>query len=151
MAGKPESSKDKAGRYRFHFRSANGEIVLATACLLTGVVLAACGGGGGSSATSTAGGRSATSAAPSNAPASTSSESYQEGLKAGTDGQAEIAAFGGMGDAPNSYQKACQMSFDLDGGADPTLVKKDYMAGCLYGLNHQSAQWTQGRKAKGGK
>lgn len=86
-----------------------------------------------------------TSPASSNAPVSTSSESYQEGLKAGTNGQAEIAAFGGM-----AYQRACQMTFDIDGGADPSLVKQDYMAGCLYGLNHESAQWTQGRKAKGG-
>ena len=73
---------------------------------------------------------------------------YQAGLKAGTDGEGEIAAFGGIGDAPSPYQKACQMSFDIDGGADPSLVKQDYMAGCLYGLNDQSAQWTQGRKPR---
>ncbi|HZQ31821.1 MAG TPA: hypothetical protein VFB19_08810 [Mycobacterium sp.] len=51
------------------------------------------------------------------------------GLKAGTDGSAEVQAFGAMERlGPMDYQQ-------------------DYLAGCMYGLNHQSAQWTQGRSA----
>ena len=86
-----------------------------------------------------------------------SSQSYQMGLKAGTDGQAEIAAYGGFdilthqNTAPMSYEDACKGQFDIEHGAAPSeIVERDYMAGCLDGLNHQSAQWTQGRKAKGG-
>jgi hypothetical protein len=44
------------------------------------------------------------------------------------------------------YDQACQSAFSIDGGADPNLVQQDYIQGCLYGLNHQSAQWTQTRK-----
>jgi len=59
----------------------------------------------------------------------TSSDSYQMGLKAGTDGYPEVQGFGAMGaSGPMDYQQ-------------------DYMAGCMHGLNHQSAQWTQGRSA----
>jgi hypothetical protein len=50
-----------------------------------------------------------------------------------------------MGTA-TSYGQACQASFNIDGGADPSIVQQDYMQGCLYGLNHQSTQWTQTRK-----
>jgi Protein of unknown function (DUF2510) len=77
---------------------------------------------------------------------STSSPSYQQGLKSGTDGYAEIQAFGPMGGAAQPYEQACQLSFNIDQGADPDLVQQDYIQGCLYGLNHQSAQWTQTRK-----
>lgn len=77
---------------------------------------------------------------------STSSPSYQQGLKAGTDGYAEVQAFGPYMGTAMSYDQACQASFNIDQGADPDLVQQDYMQGCLYGLNHQSAQWTQTRK-----
>jgi len=36
------------------------------------------------------------------------------------------------------------LSFTVDGVADKN--KQDYTAGCLYGLNHQSADWNQRRK-----
>jgi hypothetical protein len=55
-------------------------------------------------------------------------------------------AFGPMGGAAVPYDQACQSSSDIDGGADPDLVQQDYIQGCLNGLNHQSAQWSQTRK-----
>ncbi len=82
---------------------------------------------------------------PSSAP-STSSPSYQQGLKSGTDGYAEVQAFGPYMGVALPYDQACQLSFNIDQGADPDLVQQDYIQGCLYGLNHQSAQWTQTRK-----
>ena len=82
---------------------------------------------------------SATNASP--AAVNTSSAAYKMGLKSGTTGMAEIDAFKGTGN-----NRACEKSFDLDHGASPDLNKQDYMAGCLYGLTHQSAQWTQSRK-----
>jgi hypothetical protein len=90
------------------------------------------------------------------ASADKSSRSYRVGLEAGKNGQAETAAYGGFdilrhqNTAPMSYDDACKGQFNLENGADPDLVERDYMAGCLDGLNDQSAQWTQGRKAKGG-
>lgn len=70
------------------------------------------------------------------------------GLKAGTDGYAEVQAFGAMGaSGPMDYGQACKMSWDIDSGASTDLNQQEYMAGCMYGLNHQSAQWTQGRSA----
>ncbi len=85
------------------------------------------------------------SQSPSSAP-STSSPSYQQGLKSGTDGYAEVQAFGPYMGVALPYDQACQLSFNIDQGADPDLVQQDYIQGCLYGLNHQSAQWTQTRK-----
>lgn len=86
-----------------------------------------------------------------------SSQSYQMGLEAGTKGQAEIEAYGGFNilshqnTAPAPFEQACMDQFNLDNGAgSSTLVQRDYMAGCLDGLNGQSEQWKQGRKAKGG-
>src|SRR6185312_11249031 len=70
----------------------------------------------------------------------TSSQSYQEGLKSGTSGLAEIEAFKGM-----SNNKACELGLNIDSGGS-RVNKQDYMAGCLYGLSHQSAQWNQMRK-----
>jgi Protein of unknown function (DUF2510) len=86
-----------------------------------------------------------------------SSQSYQMGLEAGTKGQAEIEAYGGFNvlshqnTAPAPFEQACMDQFNLENGAgSSTLVQRDYMAGCLDGLNGQSEQWKQGRKAKGG-
>lgn len=76
----------------------------------------------------------------STAAANTSSSSYKTGLAAGTTGFAEVEAFKGTSDT-----EACQSSFNIDqAGSD--LNEQDYMAGCLYGLSHQSTAWTQGRK-----
>jgi hypothetical protein len=85
------------------------------------------------------------SPSPYSAP-NTSSPSYQQGLKSGTDGYAEVQAFGPWMGTAQPYDQACQAAFNIDGGADPTLVQQDYIQGCLYGLNHQPAQWTQTRK-----
>ena len=38
-------------------------------------------------------------------------------LSTGTDGYALVQAFGPAGYGPMSYQKACEKSFDIDGGA----------------------------------
>jgi hypothetical protein len=76
----------------------------------------------------------------------TSSPAYQAGLGYGTNGDAEINAHSGT-----DYTKACQASYNLNmGGALVDKPEKqpnynDFMAGCLYSLNHQSAQWTQYR------
>jgi hypothetical protein len=94
------------------------------------IFIAGCG-----STTSTPGASSAS------APVSTSSPSYQMGLKSGTSGMAEIDAFKGT-----SGNKACKKSFDLDQGASGDLNQQDYMAGCLYGLSHQSAQRSPAQK-----
>ena len=82
------------------------------------------------------------------APVDTSSRSYKMGLKSGTDGNAEIAAFGSQGlngrmQAPMPPHQACQGSFDLDSGGliagvDEQLNEQDYLAGCLYGLSHNA-------------
>jgi hypothetical protein len=81
-------------------------------------------------------------------PVNTSSRSYKMGLKSGTDGNAEIAAFGSQGlngrmQAPMPPRQACQGSFDLDSGGliagvDEQLNEQDYVAGCLYGLSHNA-------------
>ena len=89
------------------------------------ISLAACGGGGSPSASTAA--------------VDTSSQSYQMGLKTGTDGQAEIAAHGGFDILSHSYKKlspqdACEGQWAVDSA--PNLSKTDYMAGCLYGLSH---------------
>jgi hypothetical protein len=73
--------------------------------------------------------------------ADTSSPSYKKGLESGTKGIAEVDAFKGTSD-----NQACKASFDLESGAFPSLNKQDYMAGCLYGISHQSAQWNQLRR-----
>ena len=85
------------------------------------------------------------------------SQSYQMGLEAGTKGQAEIEAYGGLNiltrqnTAPAPFKQACKDQFNLEnGGGSSTLVERDYMAGCLDGLNSQSEQWKQSRKANGG-
>jgi hypothetical protein len=72
--------------------------------------------------------------------ADTSSDSYKAGLDSGTKGLAEIEAFKGA-----DYNDICEQSFELDNALD-LYNKPDYMPGCLYGLSHQSAQWTQTRK-----
>jgi hypothetical protein len=88
------------------------------------------------------GSTASTTGAPSpSAAVSTSSPSYQMGLRSGTSGMAEIDAFKGTGS-----KKACEKSFDLDQGASGDLNQPDYLAGCLYGLSHQPAQRTQTRK-----
>jgi hypothetical protein len=94
------------------------------------IVIAGC--GSGTANTSNASGPQGTPAA-----ANPSSASYKQGLKAGTTGFAEVEAFKGT-----DFNRACQLSFNIDFAAN----KQDYMAGCLYGLNHQSADWTQRRK-----
>lgn len=75
----------------------------------------------------------------------TSSQSYQMGLKTGTDGQAEIAAYGGFNILTHqherlSHQDACEGQWQIDNGAAPDLHlnHRDYMAGCLYGLDHNA-------------
>ncbi|ORV54155.1 hypothetical protein AWC05_18880 [Mycobacterium florentinum] len=74
-----------------------------------------------------------------------SSKSYQMGLATGTNGQAEIAAYGGFDILTHSYKKlsphdACEGQWDIDNGAAPDLKlsKTDYMAGCLYGIDHNA-------------
>lgn len=97
-----------------------------------------------------------TEMSPASAGVDKSSQSYRMGLKTGTDGQAEIMAYGGFdilshqNTAPAPYEEACKAQFDLDNGAGPdlNLVERDYMAGCLDGLNHQGAEWTKARSAK---
>jgi hypothetical protein len=85
-----------------------------------------------------------------------SSRSCRVGLEAGKKSQAEIAAYGGFdilshqNTAPMSYEDACKGQCNIENGADSDFVEQDYNSGCLDGLNDQSAQWTQGRKAKGG-
>lgn len=78
-------------------------------------------------------------------PVDTSSQSYQMGLKTGTDGQAEIAAYGGFNIFTHqferrSHQDACEGEWRTDNGANPdlNLNHRDYMAGCLYGLDHNA-------------
>lgn len=75
----------------------------------------------------------------------TSSLSYKKGLESGTTGLAEIEAFKGT-----SYNEVCDLSFEIESGGAPDLHlnRQDYMAGCSYGLSHQSVQWTQMRKSK---
>jgi Protein of unknown function (DUF2510) len=81
----------------------------------------------------------------------TSSHSYQMGLASGTNGNAEMAAFGydAISDQPGqvlqkvgpvSHQEACEESwkFDTGVGSEQNLNKTDYMAGCLYGLDHNA-------------
>ena len=72
--------------------------------------------------------------------ADTSSDSYKAGLDSGTKGHAAIDASKGA-----DYNDVCGKSFELGNAMGP-YNKQDYMAGCLYGLSHQSAQWTQLRK-----
>lgn len=81
----------------------------------------------------------------STAAVNTSSQSYQMGLATGTNGQAEIAAYGGFDILTHSYRKlsphdACEGQWNIDNGAEPDLhlSKKDYMAGCLYGIDHNA-------------
>jgi|SRR5579884_354905 len=78
----------------------------------------------------------------STAAVNTSSQSYQMGLATGTNGQAAIHAYGGFNIATNQYEKvspqeACEGEFKTDNAAaDVPLSKTDYMAGCLYGIDH---------------
>lgn len=129
-------------------------IVLAAASLLI-ATLTACGGGSGGLSVAGSEGK-ASSSVSSGGAVNTSSQSYRMGLATGTKGDAEMRAYGSVGLGgkvpPVSYQQACQTEWDLDNGSAPdlNLVKKDYMAGCLYGLNHNDSQWTQGRQANGG-
>jgi hypothetical protein len=116
-------------------RSGRAGWIVALAAPAAAIVIAGCGSNG-----------SPVSAPSESSAPSTSSPSYQQGLKSGTDGYAEVQAFGPMGGAAVPYDQACQSSFDIDGGADPDLVQQDYIQGCLNGLNHQSAQWSQTRK-----
>jgi hypothetical protein len=100
---------------------------LAVAGLSAAVAISACGGGGSTPAVNT------------------SSQSYRMGLATGTNGQAEIAAYGGFDITSNTYRKlspqdACDGQWEVDNGAAPDLKlsKTDYMAGCLYGLAHNA-------------
>lgn len=73
-----------------------------------------------------------------------SSRSYQIGLATGTNGMAATAAAGGFDIFSHTYKKlsphdACDGQFDTDNGAaDWKLSKTDYMAGCLYGIDHNA-------------
>ncbi|WP_071287252.1 hypothetical protein [Mycolicibacterium llatzerense] len=67
------------------------------------------------------------------------SQAYKAGLESGMHGQAEIAAFGGLNIASGKNEKlspkdACENSWSVD--RDPGFKKQDYMAGCLYGIDH---------------
>lgn len=72
----------------------------------------------------------------------TSSPSYRMGLATGTNGQAAIHAEGGLNILTHQYEKvspqeACEGEFNTDNAAsDVPLSKTDYMAGCLYGIDH---------------
>jgi hypothetical protein len=103
------------------------KIMLAVAGLGAAVAISACGGGGSTAAVNT------------------SSQSYQMGLATGTNGQAEIAAYGGFDILSHSHQKlsphdACEGQWNIENGAAPDLKlsKTDYMAGCLYGIDHNA-------------
>jgi hypothetical protein len=103
------------------------KIILAVAGIGAAAAISACGGGGSMAAVNT------------------SSQSYQMGLATGTDGQAEIAAYGGFDILSHSNQKlsphdACEGQWSIDNGAAPDLKlsKTDYMAGCLYGIDHNA-------------
>ena len=110
---------------------------------------------GGTQTSSAPGGNHTSSASGSVGSASPgidkSSQSYRMGLKSGTDGYAEVRAFGavylGGRTPPMPYEEACKLSFNQDNGGNLPVVEKDYMAGCLDGLNHQSAEWTKQRSA----
>jgi hypothetical protein len=113
------------------------KIILAVAGLGAAAAISACGGSGGGGGSSGGGGSAA--------PVNTSSQSYQMGLATGTNGQAEIAAFGGFDIGSHSYKKlsphdACEGQWNIDSGAAPdlNLSKTDYMAGCLYGIDHNA-------------
>lgn len=81
-------------------------------------------------------------------PVDKSSPSYKMGVDSGTHGDAEMAAFGyfslseARNVAPVSHQEACEQAYKSDdnpftrpqGGLDKT----DYIAGCLYGLDHNA-------------
>jgi Protein of unknown function (DUF2510) len=131
--------------------SQQGKIAFAAAGLVAVVIVFAFGahlfGSGG------AGSGSADGASGSTAAVDTSSQSYQMGLKSGTDGPAEMAAFGydAISDQPGqllqkvgpvSHQEACEQGFNSDNSPfsrpDNGLNKTDYMAGCLYGLDHNA-------------
>jgi hypothetical protein len=83
-----------------------------------------------------------------------SSRSYRVGLEAGKNGQAEIAAYGGIdilshqNTAPMSYEGACKGQFNVENGADSDLVEQDYNSGCLDGLNDQSASGPRAGKPR---
>lgn len=101
------------------------KLLTAAVGVAAAISLAACGGGGSPSASTAA--------------VDTSSESYQMGLKEGTDGQAEIAVHGGLDILTHQYKKlspqdACEGQWAVD--QSPNLSHRDYMAGCLYGLDH---------------
>jgi hypothetical protein len=107
------------------FAAAGGVVVITAAIALSVTVLGAFGGGGSA--------------------VDTSSQSYRMGLKTGTDGQAEIAAYGGFNILTHqneqlSHQDACEGQWQIDNGAEPDLhlSHRDYMAGCLYGLDHNA-------------
>lgn len=107
-------------------------VLLAGAGLGAAIAISACGGGGSSPVVNT------------------SSQSYRMGLATGTNGQAEIAAYGGFDITTNTYRKlspqdACEGQWDIENGAGPDLKlsKTDYMAGCLYGIAHNANATTQ--------
>jgi len=135
----PWSGLSQRGKIAF---TAAGLVVVVIA-LIFSTHLFGSGGAGKDSSTDGASG--------STAAADTSSQSYQMGLKSGTNGPAEMAAFGydAIGDQPGqvlakqgpvSHQEACEQGFNSDNSPfsrpDNGLDKIDYMAGCLYGLDH---------------
>lgn len=116
-------------------------VILAVAGLGVAVAISACGASG------------STAAVNSTAVVDTSSQSYRMGLASGTNGPAEMAAFGydAIGNQPGqvlvkrgpvSHQEACEQGFNSDNSPftrpDNGLNKTDYMAGCLYGLDHNA-------------
>ena len=116
------------------------KLILAVAGLGAVAAISACGSGSGSGSGSGGSGGGGSAAA-----VNTSSQSYQMGLATGTNGQAEIAAFGGFDIGSHSYKKlsphdACEGQWNIDSGAAPdlNLSKTDYMAGCLYGIDHNA-------------
>jgi len=111
-------------------------VIVAVVGFSAAIAVSACGSGGSTAAVNT------------------SSQSYKMGLATGTDGQAEIAAFGGFDITSNSNRKlspqdACEGQWDIDNGAAPDLKlsKTDYMAGCLYGLAHNANSTNGGNGA----
>jgi hypothetical protein len=123
--------------------AAAGLVVVVTAFVFSAHLFGSGGAGNGST----------DGASGSTAAADTSSQSYQMGVKSGTDGPAEMAAFGydAIGDQPGQvltkrgpvpHQEACEQGFNSDNNPfsrpDNGLNKTDYMAGCLYGLDHNA-------------
>jgi hypothetical protein len=101
------------------------------AAILSAVLILAGCGGGAPKTTGTVSGSSAPGV-------DASSQAYQRGVKSGTNGNAESDAFSGA-----NFTEACHYGYAYDTSSSlPDYTGQeyqDYLAGCLYALNRQSA------------